>query len=158
MQERFSLGIDIVDETESDRVRAKMVEFGTAGESDRKIDEAARRPLFASKEASKATSASAPKVKKRKAEVKAEQSRHDLQQTLVGNTRVVIDPFLTDRSRTNTKPNFGILKRKRSTEQTSSPSSNPSSISVTQDNGVKQLSPSIPPTTLPTSLVAYDSD
>jgi coiled-coil domain-containing protein 130 len=158
MQERFSLGIDIVDETESDRVRAKMVEFGTAGESDRKIDEAARRPLFATKEPSKATSASTPKVKKLKAEVKAEKSRHDLQQALVGNTRVVIDPFLSDRSRVITKPNFGILKRKRSGEQASGPSSNLSSISVPQDDGVKQLSPRKPPTTLPTILVAYDSD
>jgi coiled-coil domain-containing protein 130 len=158
MQERFSLGIEIVDETESDRIRAKMIDFGTVGESDRKIDEAARKPLFAPKDDGKASVAPAPKTKKLKAEVKAEQSRHNLQQALVGNTRVVIDPFLSDKARPNSKPNFGILKRKRSVEKTIGPDSKLLSTPNPQDEGVKQVLTREPPVTLPPSLVDYDSD
>jgi coiled-coil domain-containing protein 130 len=158
MQERFSLGIEIVDETELDRIRAKMIDFGTVGESDRKIDEAARKPLFAPKDDGKAAVAPAPKTKKLKAEVKAEQSRHNLQQALVGNTRVVIDPFLSDKARPNSKPNFGILKRKRSVEKMIGPDSKLLLTPNSHDNGGKQVLPREPPVTLPPTLVDYESD
>ncbi|KAF2792899.1 DUF572-domain-containing protein [Melanomma pulvis-pyrius CBS 109.77] len=162
MQEKFSLGIEIADEIESDRVRAGLVEFGTVGESDRKIDEMARKPLFAAKEPSKRTdSKTKTKTKKLKAEVKAEQSRHSLQQALVGNTRAVINPFLSDKARSSNKPNFGILKRKRSADSTPDVSSTtPTTPVPSQENRVVQTSLKKPPIPIPPSatLVDYDSD
>ena len=44
MQERFGIDIDIVDEVEGDRIKASLVEFGDQNISDRKVEEASRRP------------------------------------------------------------------------------------------------------------------
>ncbi|KAF2713817.1 DUF572-domain-containing protein [Pleomassaria siparia CBS 279.74] len=158
MQEKFSLGLEIADEIESDRVRAGMVEFGSVGDGHTKIDEAARRPLFAVKDENKAAKAM-PKTKKLKVEVKAEKSRHDLQQALVGNTRAVIDPFLSsdNKSRQSTKANFGI-KRKRSVQSMAlvqTPEAIPSS---GEHKNITPAHSKMTPLLPTTALVGYDSD
>ena len=152
MQEKFSLGIEIADEIESDAVRAGLVEFG-AGDGDRKIEKLSRKPLFASTEPV-GPPERVPKTKKLKAEVKAEQSRQNLQQFLIGNTRAVIDPFLSEKPRTNTKPDFGILKRKRSAESMTQ-------VTKSKPKPSDGLDPALlknPPVPLSTALVGYDSD
>jgi coiled-coil domain-containing protein 130 len=125
MQEKFSLGLDIMDETEADRTRARLIEFGTKGTDggigDRKIEDLEWKPLFMeAKTEDKATDRKALqqdfKPRKLKAELAKEKRRQGLQQTLVGNTRAVIDPFLHSDSMPVSKVNLGILKRKRDDE------------------------------------------
>ncbi|KAF2870329.1 CWC16 protein [Massariosphaeria phaeospora] len=112
MQDKFSLGLDIADEIETDRIRAGLVEFGaTAG--DWKLDEASRKPLFVTMDVNKAIESSAPKKKRLKAEIRAEKNRLNLQQTLIGNTRAAMDPFLAKTTATTSKLDLGILNRKR---------------------------------------------
>ncbi|KAL5114593.1 Protein saf4 [Pleosporales sp. CAS-2024a] len=112
MQHKFSLGIEIEDETDADRVRAGLVEFGHSGT--RQLDNAASawRPLFQGKSLpDQVDVGSGPK--KLKSEVKAAMSRQTLQQALIGNTKAAVDPFLVSRVGPNAKPSFAMLKRKR---------------------------------------------
>ncbi|KAF2472570.1 DUF572-domain-containing protein [Lindgomyces ingoldianus] len=147
MQEKFGIGIDIVDEIESDRVRARLVEYG-AGESssDQKVDEASRKPLFVPKDANQNNDPGS-QARKLKSEIKAEKTRHNLQQTLVSNTRAAIDPFLMGKNaRTKTKGDIiPGLKRKRSLEASTRP------IPITTEPPPKKTLP-------PVALVGYDSD
>lgn len=140
VKEKYSLGMEIMGETEADRAKAGMVEFGagTVRAGDEAIEDVIRRPLFDANPG-KELAVSAPKeepssqrpTKKLKAELKAEKSRTALQQRLIGNSRAAIDPFLATSFSSSsspfstkgaifTKPNLGILKRKR--ETTSIPS------------------------------------
>lgn len=108
MQDKFSLGMEIVDETEGDRVRVKMVEFGGGDEPPH---DGLWKPLFEEKP----TKAMVPvdKSNKLKSEIAAEKSRQALQKTLVGNTRAVVDPFLAKESFAPPRISLGLLKRKR---------------------------------------------
>ncbi|KAI4611104.1 uncharacterized protein J4E87_010623 [Alternaria ethzedia] len=118
MQEKFSLGMDIVDETEADRMRAGLVEFGAkdVGEGG-SLEGLAWKPLFGEAEVGDVKDGeSARKTKKLKADVAKEKSRLGLQQTLVGNTRAVVDPFLNKEASPTPRVNLGILKRKREAE------------------------------------------
>ncbi|KAF2123250.1 CWC16 protein [Lophiotrema nucula] len=148
LQEKYGFGLEIVDEVESDKMRAGLVEFGVGQEVD-----VAKKPLFV-KEQTKAVE-SGSKVKKLKKDIVAETSRKNLKETLVGNTRVGIDPFLADTLRSTAKANTSILpglKRKRNRE-----------ISTTNDASSSPklgTTPTNPSQTklLPTTLVGYDSD
>ena len=145
MQDKFSLGVDIVDETDADRTRARLIEFGGG---DKHSAQSTWRPLFDA-DGTAPVSRSCGGVKKLKSELKAEKSRRDLQQVLVGNTRAAIDPFLLVDSDRKTKPSFGLLKRKREDAQ---------------QTGRMTDAPSTPPDPLQhvpakkPALVDYDSD
>ncbi|KAI8931498.1 hypothetical protein NX059_011164 [Plenodomus lindquistii] len=119
MQEKFSLGMEIADETEGDRVRAKMVEFGGVGEDG---GNGAWKPLFKEEE-EKAMIPVDRGVKKLKSEIVAEKSRQSLQKTLVGNTRAVVDPFLSKEGFAPPRVSLGLLKRKRdaTSDETTAP-------------------------------------
>ncbi|RMZ68679.1 DUF455 domain [Pyrenophora seminiperda CCB06] len=129
MQEKFSLGIEIVEESEGDRVRAGLVEFGAepaaSSSSDQNPERTAWKPLF--KEPASTTTATktkqpVPKTKKLKAEAAAEKSRRELRESLVNNTMAVIDPFLGNgtvgggKGRSE-RVELGIRKRKREEEE-----------------------------------------
>jgi coiled-coil domain-containing protein 130 len=121
MQDKFSLGLDIVDETEADRTRAGLVDFGSTATDDWGVGHLEWKPLFAdTKMEEKATNDKAvhplPPTKKLKSEIAREKSRLGLQQTLVGNTKAAIDPFLYSGSMPASRVNLGILKRKRDTD------------------------------------------
>jgi len=150
MQEKFSLGIDIFDETDADRMRAKIVEFGGPA-----ADDEGWKPLFEDKKEEKAVEL-APKTKKSKAEVKAEKSRQSLQQTLVGNTKASLDPFLANGTGTKTKPTFSVLKRKRDAQTESDAASFPTDSTFFPNTAIP------PPTqqkrNLAAALAGYDSD
>lgn len=110
MQNKFSLGLDIVDETDADRQRAELIEFG-GGEVER------WKPLFAETHHQRTGEITPePRTKKLKAEMAAEQSRKNLQQRLVGNTRATVDPFVSREVVSKTRPDLGLLKRKRDVE------------------------------------------
>ena len=144
MQHKFSLGLDIADETDADRQKAGLIEFGSVEDSGESW-----KPLFAEtaiRDTEQATPK--PKTKKLKAEIAAEKSRKDLQQKLIGSTRAVVDPFISKEASSKTRPNLGLLKRKRSVETT-----------PTSETPQQEAAPTtnIPNLNLAT-LVGYDSD
>ncbi|EFQ87244.1 hypothetical protein P3342_012485 [Pyrenophora teres f. teres] len=156
MQEKFSLGLDIVDETEGDRARAALVEFGGDASGNTEHEAPSWKPLFEdTKTPDTATKALEPaaKTKKLKAEAKAEESRLGLQQTLITNTKAAVDPFLLkDGGGARKRVNLGILKRKReAATQDAGPLVTPS-VAKTEDEGSKKKM------ALMKALVAYDSD
>lgn len=157
MQEKFSLGLDIVDETEADRTRAGLVEFGAKDVGEGGLGEGfAWKPLFGEAEVGNGKDGEAVrKTKKLRAEVAKEKSRLGLQQTLVGNTRAVVDPFLNKEASSTPRFNFGILKRKREAETKDAGTSTP-----TQEKE-KEREDTVVPTkklALLEALVGYDSD
>ncbi|KAE8857586.1 hypothetical protein PTNB73_08834 [Pyrenophora teres f. teres] len=156
MQEKFSLGLDIVDETEGDRARAALVEFGGDASGNTEHEAPSWKPLFEdTKTPDIATKALEPaaKTKKLKAEAKAEESRLGLQQTLITNTKAAVDPFLLkDGGGARERVNLGILKRKReAATQDAGPLVTPS-VAKTEDEGSKKKM------ALMKALVGYDSD
>jgi coiled-coil domain-containing protein 130 len=160
VQEKFSLGIELLDETEADGVKAKMVEFGAAGTSETLVEEAARKPLFSTTTRDEhAVVESNLKTKKLKSEIKAENSRINLQQTLVGNTRAIIDPFLSADGRSTPKTSLGLLKRKR--DASSIPDAGAVTLqgNVINETTTKETREVPAKRSLPAStLVDYDSD
>lgn len=149
MQDKFSLGIDIADETEADRMRAGLVEFGASASGDYELGDASWKPLFAQENNIKTTEP-VGKTKRLKAEIAAEKSRQGLQQTLVGNTRAAIDPFLSKDSGPASRVNLGIIKRKRDSTVKETSTTTPS---VKTDDTVPAKKPD-----LLSALVGYDSD
>ncbi|EEP76444.1 conserved hypothetical protein [Uncinocarpus reesii 1704] len=107
LKDKMSLGIDLVEESEADNVRAGMVDFGSsASESVNGFPARTRtRPLFDSGQptTSETSSSSASRrrpgkrVSKRKAAAEiASKRKAILQQEIKGNTKATIDPFLND--------------------------------------------------------------
>ncbi|KAI0416303.1 CWC16 protein [Xylaria grammica] len=107
LQERMSLGIDLVPATEEDARRAALVDFGIAqGESsiDGAKNAALVKPLFAVAGSSTADGGSTPNAKREeeqkagkkrlKSELKASRTRDSLASALTRSTRTRHDPFL----------------------------------------------------------------
>ncbi|KAF2729445.1 DUF572-domain-containing protein [Polyplosphaeria fusca] len=145
LQEKLSFGFEVLGEVEGDRVMAGMVEFGRGREDG---GEAMRKSLF-EKRGERGVGRGGAK-KKLKAEVAGEKSRRNLQEALVGNTRVAMDPFLAEGSRTS-KASAGLipgLKRKR---EDGPATSRGSEEDTTRDSDEKK------PASIG-ALVDYDSD
>ncbi|OJD24412.1 hypothetical protein ACJ73_04229 [Blastomyces percursus] len=115
LQDRMSLGIKLLEESEMDRVRAGMVDFAPAG--DNTVGGAVARrviskPLFETKSLT-ATPPGSWRGKKekrpKKAEVIAAERKALLQKELSGNTRTAVDPFLMD---DNSDWTPGVKRRK----------------------------------------------
>jgi coiled-coil domain-containing protein 130 len=151
MQDKFSLGVDIVDETDVDRMRARLIDFGG---SDKSSAQSTWRPLFAADET--ARTGPIEGVKKLKSEIKAEKSRHNLQQALVGNTRAAIDPFLMVDGDRKTKPSFGLLKRKREDRADAQKPGRMTEVPYTPPELLDDVPAKQP--TLTAALLDYDSD
>jgi coiled-coil domain-containing protein 130 len=115
IQEKFSLGLDIADETDANRQSAGLIEFGGVGD-----DAKSWKPLFATSGGDE-TDHARSKTKKLKAEAAAKKSRKDLQHKLMGNTRAAVDSFVSREMASKARPNIGILKRKRDAEVPSEP-------------------------------------
>ncbi|KAF1935014.1 DUF572-domain-containing protein [Clathrospora elynae] len=153
MQDKFSLGIDILDETDADRERAGLIEFGANTSGEKQLDDLSWKPLFAETGSTNAIGPAA-KTKKLKDEIAAEKSRKNLQQSLVGNTKAAIDPFLSSHSGTASRLNLGLLKRKREirTEEASE------SKVLLRVAGTVAEQPQTKKPALISALVGYDSD
>ena len=110
------LGLEILPESEADRRRAKLVDFGDAA-SDKTGSTALSKPLFAQKVAATSTKKEAKLSKRRREEEKARQRTVDLAAEISGNTRAALDPFLVDRNVLSLPKASGLLiagiKRKR---------------------------------------------
>ncbi|KAF2802805.1 DUF572-domain-containing protein [Mytilinidion resinicola] len=163
MQERFGIGFEIVDEVEGDRIRAGVVEFGELGVGD--VGKAVRKPLFAS-EASAIKAADVKKSgkgdKKTRAAREAEKRRELLQHELRGNTRAVMDPFLTASPRSSNNDTtlkvIAGIKRKRTGESEKSGTSKADQITTPRLDRVEVTSCRQDVLKPPPLLVAYDSD
>ncbi|KAF4630666.1 hypothetical protein G7Y89_g7473 [Cudoniella acicularis] len=141
LQDKMSLGLDLLPEHEDDARRAKFIEFGESN-AERDVEKAVAKPLFAETEAPKQTSKHSKK-KKLKAKHLAEQRTADLAAEIRGNTRAAMDPFLPG-SKAMTKSGGKLLltgvKRKRSK----------------LENGCQEAT--LADTPISNSLVDYDSD
>ncbi|PYH77677.1 DUF572-domain-containing protein [Aspergillus uvarum CBS 121591] len=84
LRDKLSLGIEVVDETEGDRVRAGLVEFGEQGNTSTRL-----KPLFAAGPRARSTGKEGDALESRKALFRSE---------LRGNTRAAVDPFLSSDS------------------------------------------------------------
>lgn len=156
LQNKFSLGIEIADETEGDRIRASITDFATAGERHGDSQVAEWQPLFAESNVTRAAETK-PVPRKLKSELKAAQSRKMLQGVIIQNTRAATDPFMTNSSSSHATPSFGLLKRKRPRSEAANKAS-PTATDTVHEKSEKLLGEASKKKTLSTSLVDYDSD
>ncbi|KAH7381321.1 CWC16 protein [Phaeosphaeria sp. MPI-PUGE-AT-0046c] len=156
LQDKFSLGIDIADETEADRMRASVTDFGKAGQRHDHLNEQEWKPLFVDDNPIKAAGMKqAPQ--KLNSDIKAAQSRKVLQQALIQNTKAAIDPFTVNSTSSQLTPLFGLRKKTRRHSQTLTEVS----LAVTETTHKGHKIPSEVASkkkTLAMSLVDYDSD
>ncbi|KLP02558.1 C2C2-type Zn-finger protein [Fusarium fujikuroi] len=141
LQDRMSLGIDIVPGTEEDARRAALVDFGPVVDDGR--DRALSKPLFQSEGSKKTLD---PKGgSKLKADKQASKRKDALVSELMGNTRASKDPFLVDKRHGTKGPaRLPGVKRKRSLQEEESRSLEPP--------------PKAQAPASPAGLVDYDSD
>ncbi|KAF1911997.1 CWC16 protein [Ampelomyces quisqualis] len=156
IREKFGLGFDIVDETEADRRRAGMTDFGAVVQTDRLLDSTSWKPIFQDASFGECVE-TRQGPKKLKAEVKAERSRQMLQQALVDNTKATVDPFLKSEGRPTPKPTFGLLKRKRPYISNDAEDIATTTGSITGSNDHTTGHATKKPV-VPSALVEYDSD
>lgn len=166
LKEKMGLGIELVDETEGDRRRAELVDFGDL-DGDAAIVKARAKSLFSvdvdgpSVESKERSKARRKKSKRQESLEIAAARKAQLQREVQGNTLAAIDPFLVDNEQWrsahgNGRVTIGI-KRKQARQEQPSPeedghqSDKDVSIDLVVDG-------SSSPKILPPSLVDYDSD
>jgi coiled-coil domain-containing protein 130 len=111
LQDKMSLGLDLLPEHEDDVRRAGFVEFGDT-DHDKAIAKATSRPLFANHKGSRSSNSRSGKVlKKRKAEEEAKKKTAAIVAEITHNTRAAMDPFLAPKSAS--KPLLLGVKRKK---------------------------------------------
>ncbi|KAI6708254.1 hypothetical protein PZA11_000389 [Diplocarpon coronariae] len=113
LQDKMSIGLDLLPEHEDDTRRAALVEFG--GLESQVVNKAIHKPLFTNEEpATKSELRKGNMSKRRRAEELAKQTSAQFAAEIRGNTRAAMDPFLTGRSG-NPKPTpiLAGVKRKR---------------------------------------------
>jgi len=131
LQDKMSLGLDLLPVHEDDSRMAMEIDFGEWNE-EQAITKAVSRPLFQNKPSTPSkNSDKTKKTKKRNAEDLAKQNVANVIADIKGNTRAAMDPFLTTASKPVPKVLFGVKRRSSPLEQVP---------------GIK------------TSLVDYDSD
>lgn len=142
LKDRMSLGLDLLEETEEDRRRASLVDFGDFN-GENAIDRAKSKPLFGGK----STSIAAPskKIKRITPAAQARLTKEKLRHELEKNTRAVLDPFLiADKSTAPAAAILPLMRRKTGPNEAPVPFADTSST-------VEKCSTSL-------TLVDYDSD
>ncbi|KAJ5387630.1 hypothetical protein N7509_010171 [Penicillium cosmopolitanum] len=180
LQDKMSLGIELVDETEGDRQRARLVDFGddrSAIGTDA-FQATRTRPMFEASVPETSSGAKSQKTKRSSRETKADKlaARHkaSLRHALTGNTRAVVDPFLSDLSAKDDVWKPGVKRRKtasntpgsqRSTNYVSkpgesdhTPKSETGSMTPETDSPSVSVDKSALSKTAPPMLVGYTSD
>lgn len=117
LQDKMSLGLDLLPESEEDARRAKVVSFGVL-DQERDLAKAVSKPLFGNEEKFSSTGPKTSKVSKRKqADNAAKKKSADAIAEIRNNTRASIDPFLLTTAKPKPPPKLipGI-KRRRSEE------------------------------------------
>ncbi|XMA09390.1 hypothetical protein WAI453_002181 [Rhynchosporium graminicola] len=115
LQDKMSLGLDILPEHESDVRRARLIEFGETG-AIVAIDKAISKPLFKQEEVKPDCKSRGSKHTKRlKSEDIAKHKTAAFAAEIRDNTRAAIDPFLSEsRKKSRSVPVLAGVKRKRS--------------------------------------------
>ncbi|KAJ5513558.1 hypothetical protein N7463_003110 [Penicillium fimorum] len=154
LKDKMSLGIELLDETEGDRQRARMVEFGEnpADVASHASRVTRIRPMF-EQPSETPTRKTGPGDKKprsskrpRKDELAATR-KASLHRELAGNTRAIVDPFLVDDAENAWQPR---IKKKKAVAA--------SAPSLHQDpRGTELASSAVTPIPTP-ALVSYPSD
>ncbi|OGM45235.1 DUF455 domain protein [Aspergillus bombycis] len=166
LKDKMSLGIEIVDETEEDRLRAGLVDFGPGGDT----TAARTRPMFESRGVltKKPPGASAGKTKdgkRKKAADVVEERKAIFRSELTGNTRAIVDPFLSHEGslwqpevkRRKTAPNKADTN-KTDNQNTSSTASEDQASSASNEHSTEVTETASKTPEPPTALVAYASD
>lgn len=172
LKDKMSLGIDLVDETEEDRLRAGMVDFGGASGGTSDAAKTVRlRPMFESMTSSSSSltkrtaTAASGKLEKRNKRPKTAnliaERKAALRNELTGNTRAVVDPFLNNNDGSEWQP--GIRRRKLNSSLHQNKPVSVSETRVVDDKGVTDAKhqPALPAAdgpAMPIALVNYDSD
>jgi coiled-coil domain-containing protein 130 len=116
LQDKMSLGLDILPESDADARKAKIIEFGNA-QSSRNADKALSKPLFTTGSCIETPEKKTKVSRRRKEEEKTKKKTADLVAEISGNTRAAMDPFLTasgtSPSFRSSKPLLAGIKRKR---------------------------------------------
>jgi len=142
------LSIELLDESPEDVQRAKLVEFGP--DFDQKIEQAYVKPLF--EKESEAKPSSAAQVRKLKSQHAMENTRDNLQRSLVRNTRAAVDPFLTQE-----RPRSSIgLRIKRKARDVSTDVSSDADVAAQETEGGEKGDSGATPVSL--GLDGYDSE
>ncbi|KAL2068835.1 hypothetical protein VTL71DRAFT_15173 [Oculimacula yallundae] len=137
LQDKMSLGLDLVPEHESDIQRARLIEFGEVG-SDAAVEKAISKPLFKQEEVKSAHKPNRTRSsKKPKAGDVAKQKTAAFAAEVRDNTRANMDPFLpgTRPSKLRAAPILAGVKRKRS-KQEETPSNVPTAICLVDYDSV----------------------
>ncbi|ESZ95616.1 hypothetical protein SBOR_4012 [Sclerotinia borealis F-4128] len=118
LQDKMSLGLDILPEHDEDVRRAGFIEFGSNDSLD-SITKAISKPLFQSDSQPSKTEGNGKTLSRRKqAEALAAKQRSDAVAEIRGNTRAAIDPFLLNNHsnvfKSTPKLVLAGIKRKRS--------------------------------------------
>lgn len=144
LKDRMSLGMDLLAETEGDRRRASLVDFGDF-DGETAIVKAKSKPLFADTSTPARPSTTAMGKTKATPASEARLTRDKLRHELENNTRAVLDPFLSV-DRAVIAPSASIvptLRRKADSKEA------PRTLAFT---------PLVEKGSVSTALVDYDSD
>lgn len=115
LQDKMSLGVDLLPEHEDDVRRAGFIEFGGL-DPEKAVGKAVSKPLFKTEDSAiKEKSKTSRYSKKRKAEEALKQKTANLAAEIRDNTRAAMDPFLTGSrsSGSSSKPLLVGVKKKR---------------------------------------------
>lgn len=94
LQDKMSLGLDLLPEHADDAKRARLVEYGESN-SERSMAKTISKPLFEKEQTPSNKSKSLKPKRKLKAEHHAEQKRAAIVAEIRGNTRATMDPFVS---------------------------------------------------------------
>ena len=129
LQDKMSLGVDLLPEHDDDVRRAGFIEFGGI-DPEKAVEKAISKPLFMTEDSNeKEKSTKSRQSKKRKAGWAAKQNTANFAAEIRGNTRAAMDPFLTGNSSSRSastkalpKPSLLGVKKKRPRHKESSES------------------------------------
>ncbi|KAI9743038.1 MAG: hypothetical protein M1818_003333 [Claussenomyces sp. TS43310] len=123
LQDKMSLGIELLPESKDDATKASFVSFG-ADDASMAISKAISKPLFAMHDPPPTLHPDRPKMtKKAKAEELVQRRKADLAAAIRGNTRAKMDPFLATKVEVKQKRKDTLgIKRKREDKCGSLPS------------------------------------
>lgn len=158
LKDRMSLGIDLLEETEEDRIRARFVDFGSveSGDGTNLVTKSRTRPMFDDTQTSSSTHKSS--LDRRKGKLKSEAVAADrkalLSSELRGNTRAVVDPFLNEGAKA-WQPAQLKARAVRDKKVTAVTAESDRKEDIAKNEPAGQDSASI---NTPTALVAYGSD
>jgi coiled-coil domain-containing protein 130 len=161
LKDKMSLGLDLVDETEADRQRASMVEFGDDPIGIAAARATRARPLFEQRVPKSSSTQQNTNLGTRRTRAAGlvAQRKDALRNEITGNTRAVVDPFLNDGADGESAWQPGIKKRKVASSAKSSKNGPRTLASTSLENRVDAyVSHDTPNTPATPALVSYASD